>query len=233
MARSAIFAFAIAALLALSGCHSAAVPQSVPPPANEPAATVPPVPAPQPASPAPQPASPAPQPTSPATAPEKAAPPPPPAPSTAPTSTAAASPVSPATRPTAKPSSPNATAAPKQAVSPPVAPESKAQSAPAPPKASSLDLNSLEQKLKDTRAIGVFTKLSLKNQVDDLLSEFRAFHKGAAKTPQSELRQRYDLLIMKVLSLLQNGDPQLASAIASSREALWGILMDPQKFANI
>jgi len=75
--------------------------------------------------------------------------------------------------------------------------------------------------------------LSLKNQVDDLLSDLRAFHKGAAKTPQSELRQKYDLLIMKVLTLLQNGDPQLASLIASSREALWGILMDPQKFANI
>jgi hypothetical protein len=94
-------------------------------------------------------------------------------------------------------------------------------------------LNSLEQRLKDTHAIGVFTKLSLKNQVDDLLSEFRAYHKGAAKTPQSELRQKYDLLIFKVLSLLQNGDPQLALAIASSREAIWGILMDPQKFANI
>ena len=107
------------------------------------------------------------------------------------------------------------------------------QPAPAAAKSSPLDLNSLEQRLKDTRAIGVFTKLSLKNQVDDLLSEFRAFHKGAAKAPQSELRQKYDLLIMKVLSLLQNGDPQLASAIASSREALWGILMDPQKFANI
>lgn len=94
-------------------------------------------------------------------------------------------------------------------------------------------MNGLEQRLKDTHAIGVFTKLSLKNQVDDLLSELRAFHKGAAKTPPSELRQKYDLLIMKVLSLLQNGDPQLASTIASSREALWGILMDPQKFANI
>jgi hypothetical protein len=94
-------------------------------------------------------------------------------------------------------------------------------------------LGSLEQRLKDTKAIGVFTKLSLKNQVDDLLSQLRAFHKGAAKTPAAALRQKYDTLIIKVLSLLQDGDPQLASAIASSREALWGILMDPQKFSQI
>jgi len=73
----------------------------------------------------------------------------------------------------------------------------------------------------------------LKNQVDDLLGELRAFHKGAAKPPAAALRQKYDTLIMKVLTLLQNGDPQLAAAIASSREALWGILMDPQKFSQI
>ena len=87
--------------------------------------------------------------------------------------------------------------------------------------------------MKDTRAIGVFTKLSLKNQVDDLLSQFRAFHSRKSATPLSELRQRYDLLLLKVLSLLQDGDPPLAKAIASSREAIWGILSDPQKFAKL
>jgi hypothetical protein len=101
------------------------------------------------------------------------------------------------------------------------------------PQAPTLDLGALEQRLKDTKAIGVFTKLSLKNQVDDLLGELRAFHKGSAKTPTAVLRQKYDTLMIKVLTLLQDGDPQLASAIASSREALWGILMDPKKFSQI
>jgi hypothetical protein len=124
--------------------------------------------------------------------------------------------------------------APRPATSPtPPAAPAVAQTSPAPPAAASLDLTSLEQRLKDTRAIGVFTKLSLKNQVDDLLSQFRAFHNRKAAISLSELRQRYDLLLLKVLSLLQNGDPPLASAIASSREALWGILSDPQKFAKL
>jgi len=47
----------------------------------------------------------------------------------------------------------------------------------------------------------------------------------------TELRRSYDLLIMKVLSLLQDDDRQLASAIVSSREAIWGLLADPKKFA--
>jgi hypothetical protein len=106
------------------------------------------------------------------------------------------------------------------------APAARAQTAAAP----ALDLAALEQRLKDTRAIGVFSKLSLKNQVDDLLNEFRAFYGGQARTSLAELRQRYDLLLLKVLSLLQDGDPPLASAISTSREAIWGVLADRDKF---
>ena len=96
-----------------------------------------------------------------------------------------------------------------------------------------LNLADLEQRLRDTHAIGVFTKLSLKNQVDDLLNELRALYKSPDKRPSPELRQRYDLLLLKVLSLLQDSDPSLAAAISSSREAIWGILSDPEKFSKI
>ena len=101
---------------------------------------------------------------------------------------------------------------------------------PAPPP---LDLVSLEQRLRDTKAIGVFTKLSLKNQVDDLLTQFRTFHEGRAGAALTELRERYNLLLLKVLSLLQGGDPMLAQAVAGSREAIWGVLADPVKFAKL
>ena len=39
--------------------------------------------------------------------------------------------------------------------------------------------------------------------------------------------------MMKVLSLLQEADQTLASAIVSSREAIWGLLADPKKFATL
>ena len=106
----------------------------------------------------------------------------------------------------------------------------KSSSAPA---AATLDLGELETRLKDTNAIGVFTKLSLKNQVDDLLDEFRLFYRGSNKNPTAELRQHYDVLLQKVLSLLRDGDPTLAAAVSSSREAIWGILADPDKFAKL
>jgi hypothetical protein len=96
-----------------------------------------------------------------------------------------------------------------------------------------LDLATLEKRLRETNAIGVFTKITLKNQVDDLLNQFRAYYQGRIKTTRAELRQAYDMLLLKVLSLLQDSDPSLARVIVASREAIWSILADPAKFATL
>ena len=112
-------------------------------------------------------------------------------------------------------------------------PESAAPQAAKPAGPPPLDLKTLEQQLKETRAIGVLTKLSLKNQVDDLLEQFRDYYAGRLKVPLAELRRPFDMLLMKVLSLLQDKDPVLAGSIHSSREALWGILADREKFQKL
>jgi hypothetical protein len=94
-------------------------------------------------------------------------------------------------------------------------------------------LNALEAQLRATKAIGVFTKISLKNKVDDLMKQFREHYQGKSRPTIVELRRSYDLLMMKVLSLLQDTDQKLASAIVSSREAIWGLLADEKKFAAL
>jgi len=209
-------------VIVLAGCahHPAA---STPPPVN----TVPAQPAPAP--PPPSPAS-SPPPVSPtagadaARADRNTTPPEPPAKEPAKTA-----PVPPAAsaRPAAKPATTNpaASAAPRSSST--ALPTGTASPGP------SLDLASLEQRLRDTHAIGVFTKLSLKNQVDDLLAQLRAYHHGQAEPTLAQLRQRYELLLLKVVTLLQDGDAPLATAVSSSREAIWGILTDPRKFAQI
>jgi hypothetical protein len=96
-----------------------------------------------------------------------------------------------------------------------------------------LGLNQLEQRLRDTHAIGVFTKLSLKNQIDDLLDQFRAYHLKESGASLAELRKRYEALLHKVIDLLQSDDASLAQAIWSSREAIWSILTDPAKVSQL
>ena len=113
----------------------------------------------------------------------------------------------------------------------PAAPPVAAPAAPGAP--AKLDLNALKEQLKATKAIGVFTKISLKNQVDDLMGQFRDYYQGKSKLTMTDLRRSYNRLMMKVLSLLQTGDPPLASDIVSSREAIWGVLVDPKKFAAL
>jgi hypothetical protein len=220
--------FACSMLLALAGC--AAAPRGAPVPTDKPQSPI----AAQ--SPAVDPSSPAVD-APPAPAPAAAAPeepiatpaPTPPAPAAAPQSAVASTPAAKAT-PQSGASKPKPAAAPKQGTPTP-APAASAAARPA--AAPSLDLTSLEQRLRDTHAIGLFTKLSIKNQVDDLLDEFRAHFRGQGSPPLAELRQRYDLLLMKVLSSVQDGDPPLANDIASSREAIWKLLNDPAKLTSV
>jgi hypothetical protein len=136
---------------------------------------------------------------------------------------AAAPPVAPATPPPA----PRVAAPRAPATPPPVAAPT------APPAPLTLDLDALEAQLRATKAIGFFTKISLKNQVDDLMKQFREHYQGKSGRTMTDLRRSYDLLIMKVLSLLQDTDQKLASAIVSSREAIWALLSDQNKFANL
>jgi hypothetical protein len=116
---------------------------------------------------------------------------------------------------------------------PPVTKAQPAAPAKQPAAAPTLDLDALEARLKQTKGIGLMTKLSLKNQVDDLLGEFRKHYSGKPMPTLTELRRSYDLLMMKVLSLLQDHDQQLASDILSSRERIWGLLADPKSFAAL
>ena len=131
------------------------------------------------------------------------------------------------------PATPAAVAKPAPAVEPQAQQQPGATEAAAPPSAPALDLSALEQRLRDTRAIGLFTKLSLRNQVDDLLAQFRAFYQGGSELTLGELREKYELLLMRVVSLLQDGDPALAGAVLASRAAIWAVLSDPKKFAAL
>lgn len=79
----------------------------------------------------------------------------------------------------------------------------------------------------------MFTKISLKNQMDDLMKKFGDHYAGKATPTMPELRRSYDLLIMKVVSLLQDSDSKLATDVVSSREAIWALLSDRKKFASL
>ena len=98
---------------------------------------------------------------------------------------------------------------------------------------SHLDLDALEKRIRRTDSLGFFTKLALKNQVDDLLERFRAYHTGKSDLTIEQLNERYNLLLLKLVSLLEDGDIQLSRDILASRGAIWNVLADPEQFAKL
>ncbi len=144
-------------------------------------------------------------------------------------------PVTPAAAPpaTRRPPPAGAPAPGARAPAPPVAGKAAASAEKTPASTQALDLDELIARLKETKAIGIFTKITLRNQVDDLLDQFSEHYQGKVKRTMTDLRRSYDLLMMKVLSLLQDGDQMLATAIVSSRESIWRLLADPKTFATL
>lgn len=96
--------------------------------------------------------------------------------------------------------------------------------------AAPLDLDALRARLRETAAIGLMAKIELRSQVDALVDRFRAHHAGGQPSAIDALRQSFNALVQKVLTLIREGDPALAAMLASSREAIWGVLEDPVKF---
>ncbi len=101
---------------------------------------------------------------------------------------------------------------------------------------SEMDLKALESRLVDTDAIGFFTKLGLKSQIDELTEKFRDFHASNNSSDTARLaglREQFDLLLMKVLTLLQNDDPGLHRDVAQARPQIWRTFSDPVLFAKL
>lgn len=95
-----------------------------------------------------------------------------------------------------------------------------------------LDVATLKLRLRETTSIGVFAKLALRSEMSELMQQLRWHHQGNKQTSFAELRLLYDQFVLKVLSLIRDGDPPLARAIARSQESIWSVLADPEQFES-
>jgi hypothetical protein len=96
--------------------------------------------------------------------------------------------------------------------------------------AATLDFSSLVTRLRKTKAINLRTKVAVKNESDDLLEQFRAYHAQPGIVTLADLRRSYDSLFHKLHSLLEHADPPLARDIDRSQAAIWELLADPSRF---
>jgi hypothetical protein len=96
-----------------------------------------------------------------------------------------------------------------------------------------VDLDVLEDRLKETKAVGVFTKLKLKGEITKLFNKVEAYHEGRSNLTIVQLREQFDLLYMKVVSLLQEKDQELHHQLCNSWDLIWATLEDPVQFDQL
>ncbi|MGH8615094.1 MAG: hypothetical protein ACREYF_24495 [Gammaproteobacteria bacterium] len=108
----------------------------------------------------------------------------------------------------------------------PAAPAAKEPVAAPAPNAKRFDLDMLTERLKQTSAIGVFTKLAINADATDLIDAVKKYRKLAIlQAKLAEIRSRFDGLVMKILALLED-DLQLARDIYVAREQIWSSLLE-------
>jgi hypothetical protein len=91
-----------------------------------------------------------------------------------------------------------------------------------------LDIDGLIERLRGTRAIGVFTKLALRNDVESLISDAHNAVENGDEDKLPVLRTRFDGLVMKTLALLDGRDDELARDIYQAREFVWQSILEMQ-----
>ena len=89
------------------------------------------------------------------------------------------------------------------------------------------DIDVLIERVKETNAIGFITKLSLKNQLDDLLEHAEDVNENPTAEDVEQIEAEFDGLLLKTVTLLNNGeDFTLAEDIFQARDQLWESIME-------
>ena len=96
-----------------------------------------------------------------------------------------------------------------------------------------IDLEGLINRLKKSRAVGMMTKIKLNGQINTLLDKFKVYHAGKSPYSIEQLREQFDLLYLKVVSLIQDKDTDLHKQLCFSWDLIWDQLHDPELFKKV
>ena len=89
-----------------------------------------------------------------------------------------------------------------------------------------IDMEVLTARLKKTKAIGLFTKLAIRNDVSDLMNDVKRYRKKSMLDSKiEEVRESFEGLLMKIIALLDD-DPELSRDMYVGRESIWKSLLE-------
>ena len=96
-----------------------------------------------------------------------------------------------------------------------------------------VDFETLEQRIRKTNAIGGLAKLKLSGDINKMVADLKTYHAGGSPHTLEQHREQYDLLYMKVVSQVQDKDPELFDQLCNAWEPLWAELQDKDNLNKV
>ena len=91
----------------------------------------------------------------------------------------------------------------------------------------------LEAEIRKTKAFGALAKLSLSGDINKMIDALKTYHAGDSPLTLEQHREQYDLLYMKVVSQVQDKDPELFNKLCNAWDPLWAELQDENNLKKI
>jgi hypothetical protein len=96
-----------------------------------------------------------------------------------------------------------------------------------------VDFEILEKEIRKTKAFGAFAKLSLSGDINKMVDDLKKYHAGDSPHTLEQHREQYDLLYMKVVSQVQDKDPELFNKLCNAWDPLWAELQDENNLEKV
>ena len=96
-----------------------------------------------------------------------------------------------------------------------------------------VDFEVLEQRIRKTSALGGLTKLSLSGDIKKMVADLKKYHAGNNPHTLEQIREQYDLLYMKVVSKVQDKDPELFNQLCNAWDPLWVAMQDENNLKKV
>ena len=96
-----------------------------------------------------------------------------------------------------------------------------------------VDFETLEQRIRKTDAIGGLAKLKLSGDINKMVADLKTYHAGGSPHTLEQHREQYDLLYMKVVSQVQDKDPELFDQLCNAWEPLWTELQNKDNLNKV
>ncbi len=96
-----------------------------------------------------------------------------------------------------------------------------------------IDFETLEKRIRKTNAIGGFAKLKLSSDINKMVADLKTYHAGDSPHTLEQHREQYDLLYMKLVSQVQDKDPELFHQLCNAWEPLWAELQDENNLKKV